>query len=175
MKDINSSRLELLYPDFSRRIALILKDMKEIGFNCVIQEGLRSKEKQEYLYSLGRTLPGKVVTNRTVGYHNMGLAVDIIEAGDKPYPPVESLFWKRLEDFATKHGVRSGRSFKSILDCPHIQANYNIPEDFLFSIFKDYNILGLWTYLDKVNNQSNALWAGKLPTVMAMLNGKFTR
>jgi peptidoglycan L-alanyl-D-glutamate endopeptidase CwlK len=50
-----------------------------IGLNVQVSHARRSKEEQEALYSIGRTKPGKVVTNAKFGQsaHNFGLAIDV--------------------------------------------------------------------------------------------------
>jgi peptidoglycan L-alanyl-D-glutamate endopeptidase CwlK len=45
-----------------------------------VVQGLRSWTEQDALYAMGRTAPGKIVTNVKGGYsyHNYGMAVDCV-------------------------------------------------------------------------------------------------
>lgn len=69
---------------------------------CRLAYTLRTNAEQEALYALGRTKPGKVVTNAKGGqsYHNYGLACDIVllkdTNGDGTF---ETASWETNVDF----------------------------------------------------------------------------
>jgi peptidoglycan L-alanyl-D-glutamate endopeptidase CwlK len=50
-----------------------------VGLDVQVSSGRRSRVEQETLYAIGRTKPGKIVTNARFGEsaHNFGLAVDV--------------------------------------------------------------------------------------------------
>lgn len=71
-----------VHPDMVRFQKRFVKECKDRGIPIRIFEGYRSAERQAALYALGRTKPGKKVTNAKPGSsaHQFGCAVDIIHA-----------------------------------------------------------------------------------------------
>lgn len=91
--------------------------------DCTVIEGHRSRERQDYLYSIGRT---KALWPQSKHNHYPAKAVDVM-----PYP----IDWndrKRLEEFADvvlmtakrmKIDIKWGGHFKSFFDGPHFELN----------------------------------------------------
>lgn len=80
---ITLKRIQLLHPvlrdevsELYEAICIRLKGRA----SCRFTHTLRTFKEQEELYALGRTKPGKIVTNARAGrsWHNYGLAVDIV-------------------------------------------------------------------------------------------------
>lgn len=107
----------------------LIQDCKKEGLNVFIVESLRSYERQEKLYSIGRVNKGNIVTNARGGYswHNFGLAVDIVFLDKNGAITKDSWDnkhnWKRLGELGKKQGLTWGGDFRVIRDYPHFQLN----------------------------------------------------
>jgi len=68
-----------LAPFFLSRLNAALADCQSLGFRVAMFEGFRSAARQEWLYSQGRSRPGKIITNAKAfeSWHCFGLAADI--------------------------------------------------------------------------------------------------
>lgn len=82
MDKITLERIEKLHPLVREEVKEIIKVCDEAlagRAKVRITQGLRTFAEQKHLYSLGRTKPGRKVTNAKPGQsiHNYGLAVDI--------------------------------------------------------------------------------------------------
>lgn len=100
-------------------------ELAEEGIHIRETEGLRDPKRgrQAYLYALGRTLPGKIVTNAKPGrsMHETGRAIDFcfdLPKGQNPYG--EKLPWARVGEVMEKHGLKWGGRFSRI-DRPHVE------------------------------------------------------
>jgi peptidoglycan L-alanyl-D-glutamate endopeptidase CwlK len=69
-----------------------------------LTETYRTKERQDYVYSLGRTIPGKVVTWVKHSLHQDGVAVDIGFKGAELYPK-DIAKWQKVADTARALGL----------------------------------------------------------------------
>lgn len=82
MDNITKTRIEKLHPIIRDEVSKIISECdSELTGRAKIRitQGLRTFEDQAQLYAIGRTKPGKKVTNAKPGQsiHNYGLAVDI--------------------------------------------------------------------------------------------------
>lgn len=80
---LSLQRIDLLHPKLRDEAKSILSEINEslIGSAiCRFSHTLRTFAEQDALYAIGRTKPGKIVTNAKGGesYHNYGLAIDIV-------------------------------------------------------------------------------------------------
>lgn len=75
---ISRDKINSLQPGFAERVRGWYTRMCEADITPYIYEGFRSRERQDELYRLGRSMPGRVVTNAKGGqsFHNFGLAID---------------------------------------------------------------------------------------------------
>lgn len=75
---INSRSLLDLNDDFRSLVGLWLQDCADAGLDILIVSTYRDNEYQDYLYSLGRTKKGRIVTNARAGEseHNKRKALD---------------------------------------------------------------------------------------------------
>lgn len=116
-----SASREGLNPEFAAKLTLFEKKLAANGIKIMLTCGYRSIEEQNRLYALGRTKPGKKVTNARGGYswHNFGLAADYVfvvngkVTWDGP--------WATFGKIARECGLEWGGDFKTILDRPHVQ------------------------------------------------------
>lgn len=136
--------------------------------------GLRTMAEQQALYAQGRQplnvvnnlrtqagLPpitaeenkGKV-TDLRFGFHNVGLAVDLVEDGDTNKIGIQ-WSWKAIKDYiqlgsiAKRVGLEWGGFWKSWKDYPHVQLTGGVSEPQAKEMMlKDGNLVALW---DKVS------------------------
>lgn len=75
-----SRSLDDLRPEFLARVTLWLDKCKVAGIDVLVYCTLRDMKEQADLYAIGRTRPGKKVTNARPGSsaHNFGLALDFV-------------------------------------------------------------------------------------------------
>lgn len=102
-----------------------------------ITQGLRSFKEQNDLYTIGRTKPGKKVTNAKGGQsvHNYGFAVDICLVIDgkvaswdtvKDWDNDAIADWYECVKIFAKHGWDWGGNWKKFKDLPHFdKRGYN--------------------------------------------------
>jgi hypothetical protein len=122
MYKIRKDRLDGLDPSFRKKLEGVLSALRRRGFKPWVFEGLRTAERQKYLYSIGRR--GKrgerPVTWTLQSRHLSGKAADVIDA-DKLWATDES-FWDALADEAKRAGLDAGHLW-SKRDSPHLQMN----------------------------------------------------
>lgn len=103
--DITLERIKLLHPLLRDEATMIYYEICEAltgSALCRFAYTIRTFAEQEKLYSLGRTLPGKIVTQAKAGhsYHNYGLAIDIVLLQDKDKNgSYETANWDQKTDF----------------------------------------------------------------------------
>ena len=83
--DSTKARLKTLDPDFEDLVIRLLNHCHERGINVQVAQALRTNAEQQALYDIGRTKPGKIVTNAKPGtsFHNYAAAVDLFFLNDK--------------------------------------------------------------------------------------------
>jgi peptidoglycan L-alanyl-D-glutamate endopeptidase CwlK len=118
-----------------------LKDLYMECNNKIVPKGkrlrfthvLRTFAEQEALYALGRTKPGKRVTNARGGqsFHNYGLAFDIViledRDGNGTFETANwdvNALWKEVASFFKSKGWEWGGDWKSFKDYPHFQKTF---------------------------------------------------
>lgn len=110
-----------LDPEFAKKLALFERKLAAKGIKVTLTSGLRPIDEQDRLYAMGRTKPGKIVTNARGGYswHNFGLAGDyaFVINGKVTWNGPWAVFGK----VARECGLEWGGDFKSIVDRPHVQ------------------------------------------------------
>lgn len=114
--------LELLHPDFRRKVAAILHDLAQHGVKAIAYETYRSQELQEQYYRQG------VTELKRVGVHHYGLAADIVPldwAGNPTWDNAAA--FRLLARLAKLHGLISGSDWghperkHRFVDAPHVQ------------------------------------------------------
>jgi len=110
-----------LNPEFDAKLQLFEKKLAANGIKVILTCGYRSIEEQNGLYAIGRTKPGKKVTNARGGdsWHNYGLAADyafVINGKVTWNGP-----WATFGKIVRECGLEWGGDFKTILDRPHVQ------------------------------------------------------
>lgn len=100
---------------------MFMAECKRRGLEIFITETYRSRERQNYLYSLGRTLPGKKVTWTKNSRHTSRRAWDIACKGDNLY---DSAVLKKCGIVAAELGIVWGGNW-STPDTPHFEVSEN--------------------------------------------------
>lgn len=115
-----------MLPQMRTRVEAFLKAVAAAGLSIIITETTRSRERQEYLYSLGRTRPGRVVTWTMQSKHLTGEAVDVafLRDGKVTYEGD----WARLGVIGEKSGLRWGGRWASP-DKPHFEFDPQWQQD----------------------------------------------
>lgn len=116
-----ANKYDGLDAEFRAKLGLFEKRLLERGIHVKLVCGYRSIEEQDRLYALGRTKPGKIVTNARGGYswHNFGLAADyaFVVGGRLTWNGPWSIFGR----IARECGLEWGGDFKGFSDRPHVQ------------------------------------------------------
>ena len=131
---------------------------------CRFAYTLRTFKEQDDLYALGRTKPGKKVTNAKGGqsYHNYGLAFDIVLLVDKDKNGTfESASWETNVDFdgdgkadwqevvtiAKQYGWEWGGNWK-FTDMPHFQKTLGYSVKQLNELYNNKKFIGNSNYVN---------------------------
>lgn len=119
---INSRKLEDLHPVVQEICNKHIAACKAKGLTIQVTNTLRDAEYQAYLYSLGRTKPGSIVTNmQLIGPHAFGLAYDIVPVINGKAVWDRYDLWKIAGEEGKKLGLTWGGDWKSIVDKPHFE------------------------------------------------------
>ena len=128
-----SRKLEDLRPDVREKAEKFLAAAKNIGIDVLITCTYRSNEEQKVLYSLGRTSPGKVVTNALPGEskHNhmeggvpASLAFDVVPlVMGKPMWDAGNPVWKVLGGIGKSVGLNWAGDWKRFREYPHFEVS----------------------------------------------------
>ena len=135
MDKITQERINKLHPKAKEEVEMIIAecDAALTGRAKIrITQGLRNFQEQDGLYAIGRTKPGKKVTNAKAGQsiHNYGLAVDICLIIDgktaswdmaKDWDNDQVADWYECVKIFAKHGWDWGGNWKTFKDLPHFE------------------------------------------------------
>lgn len=134
MDKTSLSRVALMHPLLRTELANILSEIAQGGVSIRLTQTLRTIQEQNDLYAIGRTKPGKIVTNAKGGqsYHNYGLACDFCllhKDGSISWNMHEDLDkdgiadWMEVVKVFEKHGWEWGGKWK-FKDTPHFQKTF---------------------------------------------------
>lgn len=119
---INSCKIEDLHPVVQELCRKHIAACAARGVTIQVTNTLRDAEYQAYLYSLGRTKPGNIVTNmKLVGPHAFGLAYDVVPVVDGKAQWNDNRLWAITGEEGKKLGLTWGGDWKSIIDKPHFE------------------------------------------------------
>ena len=119
----NSRDLNELHPTLQRGAKELMRRMAGSGYTLIsISSTYRCKDYQNYLYSLGRTQPGKIVTYAKGGesMHNHRLAFDIFK-NVKGHEYDDDKFFATAGRIWTEMGGVWGGSWKDFVDASHFE------------------------------------------------------
>lgn len=120
-----NKNLDNLNPYVKYLAKKLIKECKSKGIDILIYETYRSIQKQNELYSKGRTSKGKKVTNAKGGYsyHNYGLAFDCVPIINNKAAWDRIDLYEKIGKVGKSIGLEWGGDFKSIKDRPHFQVS----------------------------------------------------
>lgn len=135
MDKITQQRSQKLHPYVREEVLKILLDCDKAltgRAKIRITQGLRTTDEQNQLYAIGRSKPGKKVTNAKGGQsiHNYGLAVDICLIIDgktaswdttRDWDNDKVADWYECVKIFAKHGWEWGGNWKTFKDLPHFE------------------------------------------------------
>lgn len=129
MDKITKDRIAFLHPKIRDQVEqALLKIEAELpsGIQVRITQGLRTFAEQEALFSKGRTVPGKRVTNATGGQsiHNYGLALDFVLLVDGKVSWTVDENWRKVAEAFKAQGFSWGGEWKSLKDYPHLEKTF---------------------------------------------------
>ena len=121
---INSRKIEDLHPTVQKMCLKFIDECKKQGIDVIITSTYRDRESQAHLYNIGRTEPGRKVTNAKAGYsfHNHRVAFDFapIVNGKAQWGDIKLI--EKCGHIAEECGLEwAGRwiGFKELLHCQH--------------------------------------------------------
>ena len=118
---LNSRSLKDLRSDVRENCEIFLELCKSAGLKVLVTQTLRDNEYQASLYALGRTKPGKIVTNLKIPtFHGVGLAFDICK-NVRGHEYDDLAFFKKCGQIGKQVGFSWGGDWKSFKDRPHFQ------------------------------------------------------
>jgi len=133
MDKATEQRIAQLHPNIRQEVTNIINECNRslTGRAQVrISQGLRTFKEQDDLYAIGRTKPGKIVTNAkgSQSIHNYGFAVDIVLIIDgmtaswdtaKDWDGDKISDWTECVNIFKKSGWSWGGDWKTFKDLPH--------------------------------------------------------
>lgn len=140
MDKYTKERIKLLHPIVREEMTAIIAECdKALTSRAKIRitQSLRTFEEQDSLYAIGRTKPGKKITNAKGGQsiHNYGFAVDICLIIDgktaswdttKDWDNDQIADWYECVKIFAKFGWDWGGNWKTFKDLPHFdKRGYN--------------------------------------------------
>ncbi|WP_394890509.1 glycosyl hydrolase 108 family protein [Mesorhizobium sp. AaZ16] len=105
------TELGALHPRLRKAVLATHKQLIEEGHPFEIFEAYRSPKRQEFLFSQGRTAPGKIVTKASAwgSYHQYGLAADFVLRINGKWSwettGTKAKSWERLHEVGRAHGL----------------------------------------------------------------------
>lgn len=117
-----SRKLEDLHPIVAAKAKQLIELAEAEGIEILVTSTVRTFEEQAGLFAIGRTKPGKRVTNAKPGesWHNFGLAFDVVPLvnGKAIW---DSPFWERIGALGKQVGLQWGGDFRTFKDKPHFE------------------------------------------------------
>ena len=121
---------KLLKPKVEKMLGVFLNKCSKAGIQLIVTQGYRSIKEQNDLYAIGRTKPGKIVTNAKGGQsmHNFGVAFDVCFLVNKQASYNGN--WQSIAKIAKSIGLEWGGDWKGFVDKPHFQytAGYSLAD-----------------------------------------------
>lgn len=119
-----------LHPELQQIVKVLLQKCQEKGLKVRITETYRTKAEQDALYALGRTMPGKIVTNSRypLSAHCWGVAFDFCRnERNKEYNDDDNFFAK-VAAIAKPLGLTWGGDWNGFVDKPHFEMTKFMPK-----------------------------------------------
>jgi peptidoglycan L-alanyl-D-glutamate endopeptidase CwlK len=122
-----SRSFDTLAPQFRDRFkAWHVAAQEAAGCDLLVTCTYRSPEEQDALYAIGRTKPGRKVTNAKAGQsaHNYGLALDFVPMENgKPVWDEGHNAWRKAGNLAPSFGLEWAGTWPTFREYPHVQVH----------------------------------------------------
>lgn len=120
---MSSRSLLDLNPQFQPHVQRFLEIAAQAGLDVLIYCTLRLFAEQTQLYAIGRTEPGKIVTNAKAGEsaHNYGFAIDGAPLIQGRIAWDDHAHWQIYGEIAESIGLEWAGSWVHMPEFPHIQ------------------------------------------------------
>lgn len=120
---INSRRLEDLLPAVQRRAEKFIAAARADDIDLLVTSTFRDCASQDALYALGRTKPGRKVTNARCGqsWHQWRVAFDVVPIQDGKCIWSDSALWRRVGALGKTFGLEWAGDWKTFKEYPHFQ------------------------------------------------------
>jgi peptidoglycan L-alanyl-D-glutamate endopeptidase CwlK len=128
---MSSRKLTDLHPLMQPMVTRLLADARAAGIDLLVTCTYRSNAEQAALYAIGRTKPGRIVTNAKPGRSNhnttqngkpAALAVDVVPLRDgKSVWAASDPVWKKVGEIGEKVGLEWAGRWKTFREYPHFQ------------------------------------------------------
>ena len=113
------------------KVDRVLQTMAAIDAPMMVTGGARTASQQRALYVMGRSKPGKIVTNadgvNRKSQHQRGRAADLCFLTPEGEPTWEGP-WDLLGATAEQEGLVWGGTWRSFPDRPHVELPEDVPE-----------------------------------------------
>lgn len=145
-----------LFPPFRERLVRGLALATDEGLPVHLFEGGRSGERQDFLYSHGRGLPGKIVTNVRAGasWHQYWTAADLAFDSNPSTLKVEWTWdgnWKRLGEIMMGQGLEwYGAPGAPFPEAPHFQLTGGLPLNEARRLLAHEGLPAVWAAIKKI-------------------------
>lgn len=135
----------LLFPCFLEKLERAIAKARKDGYMVHIFEGYRSPERQDFLFSQGRSAPGRIVTRAKAwrSYHQYGLAVDLAFKGAKGWT------WEGAFDKLVPIFNNEGLQWGGAGDAGHWQLTGGLTVSECERITSENGLLDLWKKIQK--------------------------
>lgn len=120
-----------LHPRLQEKIPVFLKKLIEEKIDILIYCTYRSNQEQSALYEIGRTKPGKIVTNAKAGQSKHNFTIDGKPASKafdcvplrhgKPVWDSKDELWQKLGSIGLSIGLDWAGTWKRFKEYPHFQ------------------------------------------------------
>lgn len=134
---------ELLAPFFAQKLRSALAECHEQGYPVELFEGMRSGDRQDWLYSSGRTRDGKIITHARAGEsaHNVGLAADVVFFINGKWD--WSGQYDKVEQIMISHGFSSLKFERC-----HFQITGGLTAKKAWEMARQHGLLHLWSVVE---------------------------
>lgn len=124
---ISSRKLEDLHPTVKAMADAFLSMCRAQGIDVLVTCTYRDAEEQNRLYAIGRTVPGRKVTNAKAGQsaHNYRLAFDVVPL--RHGKPVwgtsgeDGALWNKIGTIGESVGLEWAGRWRTFRELPHMQ------------------------------------------------------
>jgi peptidoglycan L-alanyl-D-glutamate endopeptidase CwlK len=145
-KDVNKINRDYskLAPFFSEKLRLAIQECNEAGLNVALFEGLRSPDRQDFLFGQGRTREGNKVTNAMgwQSWHQYGVAADLCFKENGNWTWKKGQPWDQVHAIFHKHGFETLKFEKA-----HVQITGGMSVRKAMTIAQKDGLLALWSII----------------------------